>query len=93
LGDAAKAMTAPSSSDAEGHTVMEIPTVSAMSMRTVNTSRWVASARANRTTTSASERPTGQKVEYESSAGAEPTAASAHNAMTLATVQAAYASI
>jgi hypothetical protein len=74
---------------------MEIPTVSAMSMRTINTARWVASARANRPATFASARPAGQTIEDESSDGAGwgETLASADNAMTLRTVQAAYASI
>ena len=72
---------------------MEIPTVATISRRTLNTARWVASARANRTATPDSARPADQMTEYESAAGAEPTLASAHNAMTLANVQAAYASI
>jgi len=74
---------------------MEIPTVSAMSMRTINTARWVASARANRTATYASTQPAGEMIEDESDDGAGwgQTLASADNAMTLATIQAAYASI
>jgi hypothetical protein len=74
---------------------MEIPTVSAMSMRTINTARWVASARANRAATSVSARPAGQSIEDEASDGGGwgQTLASADNAMTLRTVQAAYASI
>ena len=74
---------------------MEIPTVSAMSMRTLNTARWVASVRANRTATSVSARPAGQSIDDEASdeAGGDATHASAHNAMTIATIQAAYASI
>jgi hypothetical protein len=74
---------------------MEIPTISAMSMRTLNTARWVASARANRPATFASARPAGQTIEDESgdAGGWDHTLASADNAMTLATIQAAYASI
>ena len=72
---------------------MEIPTVSAMSMRTINTARWVASARANRPPTSVSARPASQSIEEEASDGGDATHVSAHNAMTLATIQAAYASI
>jgi hypothetical protein len=74
---------------------MEIPKISTLSMRTLNTARWVASARASRTATFASARPAGEMIEDESGdgAGGDDTLASAHNAMTLATVQAAYASI
>jgi hypothetical protein len=74
---------------------MEIPTVSAMGMRTLNTARWVATARASRPATSASARPVHETIEDESSDGAGwgQTLASADNAMTLRTVQAAYASI
>jgi hypothetical protein len=74
---------------------MEIPTVPAMNMRTLNTARWVASARASRTETSASAGPAGELIEYETGDGyrRDPSLATAHNPMTLATVQAAYASI
>jgi hypothetical protein len=74
---------------------MEIPKVSTISMRTLNTSRWVASARASRTATFASKQSVGEMIEDESSDanGGDHTLTSVHNAMTLATVQAAYASI
>jgi hypothetical protein len=74
---------------------MEIPTVPAMNMRTLNTARWVATARASRTETSAAAGPAGELSEYEAGDGyrRDPSLATAHNPMTLATVQAAYASI
>jgi hypothetical protein len=74
---------------------MEIPTIPAMNMRTLNTARWVASARASRNTPSASAGPDGEMTEYATGDGyrRDPSLAGAHNPMTLATVQAAYASI
>jgi hypothetical protein len=70
---------------------MQIAKVSTSSMRTLNTSRWMASAAA----TFASALPADEITEDESSDanGGDHTPISAHNAMTLATVEAAYASI
>jgi hypothetical protein len=74
---------------------MDIPKVSTIGMRNPNTSRWKASARASRAATFASARPVGEMIEDESGdgKGGEHTPTSTHNAMTLANVQAAYASV
>jgi hypothetical protein len=74
---------------------MEIPQVSTISMRALNTSRSMASARTSRTATFALARPVDEIIEDESGDGngGDHTPTSAHNAMTLANVQAAYASI